>query len=119
MNRPEQKHRRRQFATDVDFYSIAQRALHGRHPFTALLQVPLRGELPRGQAYILPLPEVKDNGDVDIITLVSRQGWEDCHIYDAPWKDADQDHCSCRASKRYDLQANGHLGHLGKHSCLF
>lgn len=70
----------------------------GRVQKLALNPVPTDGNGIGGKVYILPFPEVNSNGDVDVTTIISRQGWIDWYVYDAPWKNAE-------AGKYIDLAA--------------
>ncbi|PGH26584.1 hypothetical protein AJ80_01713 [Polytolypa hystricis UAMH7299] len=50
--------------------------------------VPMSGNGLAGKAYILPTPQNAANGDVEITTVMSRQGWKDWYHYDVPWQTA-------------------------------
>lgn len=52
--------------------------------------VPMEGDGLGGKIYILPLPEVKEGGEVDVTTIISRQGWVDWYIYDGKWEDSNR-----------------------------
>jgi hypothetical protein len=45
--------------------------------------VPIQdGEGLGGKAYMLPLPQVKADGELDVVTLLKRTGWEGWYIYE-------------------------------------
>jgi hypothetical protein len=49
--------------------------------------VPMSGGGLGEKAYLLPVPQVTSNGDVEVTTLLSRQGWTDWYHYDVAWED--------------------------------
>ncbi|KAK3943795.1 hypothetical protein QBC46DRAFT_446578 [Diplogelasinospora grovesii] len=48
--------------------------------------VPMDGNGLGGKAYMLPVPEVTADGELDITTIMSRQGWIDWYVYDIAWQ---------------------------------
>jgi hypothetical protein len=48
--------------------------------------VPMSGNGLASKAYILATPQNAANGDVEITTVMSRQGWKDWYHYDIPWQ---------------------------------
>lgn len=51
-----------------------------RHP------VPMDGNGLGHKGYILPIPTVDEDGELDVTTIMSRQGWVDWYHYDIPWE---------------------------------
>ncbi|KAM0737991.1 hypothetical protein ACQRIT_007467 [Beauveria bassiana] len=54
--------------------------------------VPMYGNGLASKASILALPQNTADGGVDIITLISRQGWGDWYHYDIPWQTVTDQH---------------------------
>ncbi|RYP85961.1 hypothetical protein DL770_004974 [Monosporascus sp. CRB-9-2] len=52
--------------------------------------VPMEGNGLGNKAYILPLPILTADNDIDVTTIMSRKGWVDWYVYDVPWSSADQ-----------------------------
>ncbi|EOD52693.1 hypothetical protein UCRNP2_512 [Neofusicoccum parvum UCRNP2] len=58
----------------------------GLHP------VPMDGNGLGHKAYVLPIPELTDGGDdIDVTTIMSRQGWVDWYVYDIDWEEVEDD----------------------------
>lgn len=51
-----------------------------RHP------VPTEGSGLGHKAYLLPIPTITGDGELDITTILSREGWVDWYHYDIPWE---------------------------------
>lgn len=51
-----------------------------RHP------VPMEGNGLGHKGYILPIPTLTGDGELDVTTIMSRQGWVDWYHYDVPWE---------------------------------
>ncbi|KAK4224213.1 hypothetical protein QBC38DRAFT_515422 [Podospora fimiseda] len=52
--------------------------------------VPMKGNGLADKTYILPVPEVNASGELDVTTIISRQGWSDWFKYDAEWTTVNQ-----------------------------
>lgn len=56
----------------------------------ALHPVPMEGNGLGHKAYVLPVPHLTEDNDLEVTTIISRQGWVDWYEYDIPWEDVDE-----------------------------
>ena len=56
----------------------------GYHP------VPMEGNGLGHKAMILPVPQLTADNDLEITTIMSREGWIDWYVYDLPWDTAEK-----------------------------
>lgn len=52
--------------------------------------VPMEGNGLGHKAYMLPIPTLDDDGELDVTTIFSRQAWIDWYHYDVDWETEDQ-----------------------------
>lgn len=55
------------------------------------------------KGYILPIPHLDRNGDFDVTTVMSRQGWKDWYVYDLPWVTPDEEETIDLAAPKNDI----------------
>ncbi|KAI0469302.1 hypothetical protein F4859DRAFT_487685 [Xylaria cf. heliscus] len=59
--------------------------------------VPVNGTGHESMARLLPIPQIISNGDIEVVTLLSRADWQNWYIYEAEFQDS---------SERIDLAAS-------------
>ncbi|KAI1129063.1 hypothetical protein F5Y10DRAFT_291447 [Nemania abortiva] len=52
--------------------------------------VPVRGSEHEGMARLLPIPRIVSNGEIEVVTLLSRGDWQDWYIYEAEFQECSE-----------------------------